>query len=1142
MKKTQLKDALRNIWKQKVSFLSIVVIAMLGVTIFLGIDYSADAIRKNGTAFYADTNFRDVEILSTLLFSEEDLQEIRRLDGVTDVEGVYVTSAKVSSDGVRTDANVISLTERISLPVVTEGRLPQSDRECAVEQRLMEQMRWKTGDVITVTNASDGKPEYLQKTEYEICGVIIHPDHVCNSIPETPYIVVTPDVFDTDALNGCFMKAEIMADRQADLIRYIDTYRAAVNPASEELEALAEVRTPLQEQSVKDHSNALLDETRQKLDDAEAELADGRKELDDGWDALRDGEKQYEEGKQQLEDARQQLDKTKQQLADAEKKLKDGRKELDDAKAQLDEGAAELAEGKKQLDSAKQQLVTGWNQIEDAKATIRSKLRAPIERVYGGSTDTLIHWSSKIAAQPDNASVHACDFWITDNCKVDLNRSLKKAIAALIDSAKIPNKILKAAFMYLGGEGEFDSDTARSLLKSYLIQNTEGYEGDYNALADACKKWDAGHRQYLVGLWDYRAALAKYNEGLAAYEEGEAQYAEGLKEYEDGLRQYNEGEAQYAKGVAELEQARKDLEEARSKLADGEVQYEDGLKQYNEGTEAFEEAKERIDTLGPCKWVVFDSYGNAGFVQLGTAADNLNSMEMTFALLFVIVGALVIYATVSKMVDEQRRQVGTTKALGFFNREIFAKYLLFGVSATLIGCILGLLLARFGIQSIVLNGYSMYFDLPLTRPSMVALSTVIVFTAGLLLAFFSILLACIKLLRSPAVKLMQQAVPQGRKKSASGKQAARSLYSRLILLNIRSDIRRVLVTVVSVAGCCALVVIGFTLRNSVQNTTVRQMNEVVHYDGTVLFDPAADAGTTERVEAVIKGAGAAACPMTRKNITVRIRDLDIQELYVGDLPEIGEMIGINDPKTGKQIAFTDDGILVSKRFSERYGLRVGDRIEIALNGTESATVSIAGIFNNFIGRSTYMSKGCFRKLFGKDAEPNAYLVRLDGAPLDPLLRTLETVKGYESYRSSDDFKAMFEAATSVMNMVVLLFIFMSAIMAGVVLMNLTNIYIMQKMRELTIMRINGFTTKEVIGYCARETVVTTAVGIVFGIVLGAGIGYKIVLSLEQSFVQFDRRVSVLACLIGVLMTAAFAVIVNVIALRKVKKLKLTDLS
>ena len=1136
MKRTQIKDALRNIRKLQISFWSIVVIAALGVTIFLGVDYAAAALRKNATAYYRDAGFRDVEIISTMLLSGEDMDVIRNTEGVTDVEGVYMTSAKVTSNDIRKDAYVISLTERINIPSVYEGRLPEKDGECAVEQRLMNQMGWKVGDTIAVTSAEGATPQYLKADSFVICGAILHPDHACNSIPETRYIIVTPGAFDAEALDGCYMKAEIMADRPIDMNRYEAEYRKATVVVRERMEAAAGTYAPLREASVK----AQLDENRQKLDDAEAELGNGRAELDDGWKQLAEGEQQYEDGVKQAEDARAQLDEAKQKLDDAEQQLRDGRAELDAAKAELEAGKAQLDSAKKQLDSANRQLVSGWNTIEDVKTQIRNKLHAGLDDAIGEDSSQWIHWADPLEANPNSSGVSASDFRITDRLTVNFGASLSGKINQLMNTVQIPDRVLRKAFEKLGGEGEYDPEVARKLIADRIASLAGEYQSQYDALADGCTKWDNGHETYLSGLRQYRDGLAKYESALKLYQEGEAQYAEGLAQYEDGLRQYNDGEAQYAQGLIDLETGRKELDDARAKLEDGERQYADGLTRYNDGREALEKAQKRIDGLGPCKWIVTDCFGNVGFVQAGTAADNLKSMEMTFALLFILVGALVIYATVSKMVDEQRRQIGTTKALGFFNGEIFTKYLLFGISATLLGCVIGLLIARFGIQRFITNGYNLYFDYNLKKPAMVALPTVIVFFAGVLLAFFSIWFACVKLLRTPAIRLMQQSVPKGRNKAASGRKPTLSLYSRLILLNIRTDFRRVLVTVISVAGCCALVIIGVTLRNAVSNSLDLQLHEVIRYDGMASIDPEANADAADSAAQILADTGAKGCPVQKKNVTVHIKDLDMLELYVGDLAEIGEMILLADVKTGDPIPPTDEGILVSRRFSEIYQVSVGDPIEISLNGTETVQTTVAGIFNVYVGRTMYMSDNCFRKLFGRDPETNAFLIRLDGAKLDPLLDRLGTVEGYESYERSDSFKSLFETATSVMNMVVLLFIFMAAVMAGVVLMNLTNIYIMQKLPELTIMRINGFTVRETIGYVLRETVVTTAAGILLGVGLGTVIGYKIVCSLEQSFVQFDRRPSVVAWIVGALMTIAFTVIVNAIALKKVKKLKLTD--
>ena len=1140
MKKTQILDALRNIKKQKISFLSIVVIALLGVTMFLGIDYGAAAIRANGATFYNSANFRDVEVISTLLFSEEDLDGIRRIDGVRDVEGVYSTNAKVASNGVRKDAVILSATERINQPVLLEGSLPSRADECAVEHDLAEQMNWKPGDTVRLCNAQGDTAEYLRDATFRISGVIIHPDHICSSVPDTRYILVTRDAFDLDLLDHCCMKAEILLNGTDNVARFDPAYRKTVNPMLAGIEAFGKTRFAIRETDARATAQKQIDANRDKLDSAQMELSKARTELDDGQKALAEGEAKAKEGETLLAGLKKQLEEAKQKLLDGELELRVNREELDSVKEKLESAAAELAAGWEELDAGKTELINGWNKLENAKSEIRNRFRNAIEQACGADAAAQIDWSTPQSAKPDSSSQTAGILPITDDFRIDLNQPLSEGVSSFIHSADIPDSILRMAFVKLGGEGEYDPARARSLLADYAVNASKDYEDAYNTLANACKRWDSAHRTYLEGLSTYRDSYRQYTEGLETYRSGEDAYAEGVQKLEEGRQAYQDGEQEYQKGVFELQDAQETIASKREELQRGEQSYADGLAAYEKGEAKLQNAVERLETLGPCKWILLDAYGNSSFVQLGSSADNLKSLEMTFSLLFVLVGALVIYATVSKMIDEQRTLVGTTKALGFYKREIFAKYLLFGVSATVLGTVLGMLLARLWVEKFILNGYQIYYNVDIRKPTMVTAPTLIVTAAGILLAVGAVWFACARLLKTPAIRLMQQAVPEGRKKSAQARKPVLSLYSRLILLNMKTDFKRVLVTVVSVAGCCALVVIGFTLRRAVNGAVMHQFNDVVLYDGMVQFDPAADENAAETIGKILDKANIEAYPITHSYVSVRIRDLEIQELYCGDLAWIASMHRMDDPKTGTPLPLSDEGIYIPKRFSEVYHLKPGDSFEITMNGTETAQVAVAGIFNNYMNRTVIMSSGCYRNLFAKDSEPNAFLVRLNGTSEDALFDLLHSVAGYEQYRPSDGFRSLFKAATAVMNAVVLLFIFMAAVMAGVVLMNLTNIYIMQKRRELTIMRINGFTVGETISYVARETVVTTVLGILLGIVLGSVIGYRIVRALEQPFVQFDRSVSVVAWLIGAAMTILFTVIINVIVLRKVKNLKLTD--
>ena len=209
MKKTQIKDTVRNIRKQLVSFFSIIVIALLGVSIFLGLDYSSVHIRKNASDYFGAQKMRDIELLSTLLFSQDDLDKIRSTEGVADAEGVRQVRGLASSGGDRVEVDVISLTQRLDLPQLDEGRLPETGTECAVERELAEEMGWSVGDEIFLQDAQGSALQYLKGERFTLTGIADHPDHNNTMVAGIRYVMVTPEAFDADALDGCFMKVEV---------------------------------------------------------------------------------------------------------------------------------------------------------------------------------------------------------------------------------------------------------------------------------------------------------------------------------------------------------------------------------------------------------------------------------------------------------------------------------------------------------------------------------------------------------------------------------------------------------------------------------------------------------------------------------------------------------------------------------------------------------------------------------------------------------------------------------------------------------------------------------------------------------------------------------------------------------------------
>ena len=295
MKRTQLKDALRNIWKQKVSYLSVIVIAFLGVATFLGINYSDGALRKNGSTMYNAVNYRDLEIMSTNVFYQEDLDAVMDVEGVRDAEPVWQTGAKASSGDKRQDISVISLTDRVNQPQLIEGRMPQTAEECVVEQRLAQNMGWGMGDAVVAQNAKGEAAPFLKNNRFTVVGIANHPDHTSVSIPDTLYVMVEKTAFDMESLKDGFMKMEVVVDKPEGIDRFSKGYEAIVGAVSQRMEEVGDRRAAIRDREVHSQAQSQLDEAQTKLDEAHETLQKGREELDEGWSQLEEGNKQISE-------------------------------------------------------------------------------------------------------------------------------------------------------------------------------------------------------------------------------------------------------------------------------------------------------------------------------------------------------------------------------------------------------------------------------------------------------------------------------------------------------------------------------------------------------------------------------------------------------------------------------------------------------------------------------------------------------------------------------------------------------------------------------------------------------------------------------------------------------------------------------
>ena len=1029
MKKTQRKDAFRNISKQFVSYFSIIVISMLAVTAFLGINYAADALIVNASDYMNRLHFRDVEITSTMLVTENDIEAIRNMEGISDADGVYQTSAKLLGKTNNLSVYVISAPQRISLPKIRQGHIPVSASDCALESEIMKKMGLHIGDTVEI-GAVNGKPApYLRHTTFRISGSFVHADHYAKEsfASGSRYIIVTEDAFDAEALNGCFMKALVRYDKP-DAMRMIgreyDALSAKVFPR---LNQLAEERAAIRDAEVRGKYTERIQEGQEKLDEARQQLDDGRKKLDESAKLIATNEKTLADGKKKLDSAWKQLEA--------------GRKKLETAKSELNAGKKKLDAAEKELKAAIDQVVSGTDYAGNSAAYTR----------------------------------------------------------------KIKNYLAKNSV------DKLDSEISELLPQEVI--DSEAYQSNYPSVKSQAKQYSDGLKQYNNGLSQYNKGLSQYNQGLKQYESGMAQYRSGVKK----------------------------LNNAKTELKKGEKEYAEKLTEYQDGEKKLQKAKDDLAALKECRWVVLDAESNPSYVHAKSSAENIRKLAMTFALLFVLVGILVIYATVARIIDEQRKLVGTVKALGFYNREAAVKYLLFGLSGTFFGLVLGTALSYFVLQRLVLTAHAQFyvtngipprFNLPLTAAA---------FAAGLLIAAVSVWWACAGLVRHSAIELMKDKMPAQKVIAAPKKNGRSSLYSRLILRNIRMDIRRVCVTVVSVAGCCALLVIGFTLRHGIGTAVEKQYHEILRYDQRVVFDRNLSHTAEEDIQAFLDEKNVSYTKMHSRTVSFNAgRKITAGQMNCADRESIAQILHMTDPKTGEQVVPGEHGICIMRRTAEYYHVNVGDTVILYDASMQPYEVTVEGIYQYYTGVGFVMTKEAYQEVFGTQARDNSFLLH-DCKDISGFSDELRSIKGVVSVSSNVSLYRSAMNTLTALRYIILVLIIAAGVMAYFILMNLANMYINQKKRELTVMRVNGFTTREVISYVAREAVVTTMAGILLGIGVGAVCGYLILRFVEHPGVGFYLAPSLSAWLCSAGITALYSIGIYAFSLRKVKDLKLTDI-
>lgn len=1171
MKKTRWIVLLRDIRKTWVSFLSIIVFVSLGVAIFLGIKWNEPALSQAMDRYLDEHRYHDLQMVFPYGFTEDDAAAVAALDGVSAVEGTYNAYGTAQVGGDRCILNIQSLTDTMDHAEVLEGELPAAADEVAVERLLAEALELHLGDTLPIGALRGGKP-CLKNSEFTITAIVEHPSFTRAETDYSRgftdigdgsadgYVLVAKTAFDTEMYDGCFSQLLIRGTGLDALNSLGSVYQQKAGALKEKLEALGAQRAVLR-------SDDLYDRAGEQIADAEQELADGQQELESGKQEYADGEKRLDAAKVQIADGEKQIAENEKKLADGKQQYADGLAAYADGAAQLRAGRATLtAELEKNgyptdLDEAEKQLKTDREKAADIKDLLMRTL-TQVE-LYNEDPDSASEEEIKqilVATLELLGGSEDIDVGTTQCAKKAIEKAqeyLKKygsdaavtaAVNVLLPYLNLPadqagvNTLLgrlDAADILLASSTMLDKDTLLTLLVTIVVNENpdlsvapETLQALIDVVDDSLAQLDKG----LKGIADYRA-------GAAALSAASAQLAEAS-------RQIEEGEQQLADAKEKLAQAKRDYAAGTQKLAQARQDIADGEQTLAENTRLLADAKAELeDFVRYEQWTVQIRTDNPSVATAKFYAQSSRRLCYSMALLFVFVGLMVCFTSITRSINESQTIAGVQKALGFRSREILAHYMAYSLLAAAIGVLVGYALGFFGIESVVNGAYAKLYVIGVITNVYVVPEALVIAVVELALIALATWLPCRKLLRRPAVELLKGENYAGGRTRFYEKWRVwqrMSLYTQTTVNNLMNDGARIIATLVGITGCTALIVMSLSLRSSILSTPVRHFERIWIYDASLVSDTAVPGGH-QALEQVLDESGVDYTSVRREAVYIRDETgtLNKADLIVPeDAEDLRAFIHLDDYRTGRPLSLTDDGVIVSYTYAKHYGLKAGDTLHLLDTAGRSHDCVVSGISQHYLSSmQVVMTPSCYQHLMGWAAQSNTLYLRYGAADSNAVAQKLQTTEGYFSLTDeSAKWIAKFQEFSGSVMLVVYIGLSLSVTMALLVLLNLNIVCVNEKTNELVVMRINGFSIRAVKAYLYRDNIVLTALGILGGVGIGLALGRCVLEILQKSGDNFYTTPDLTDCLIGAGLAALFSLATNLIALRRVNTLSVSDLS
>ncbi|MHC3761642.1 FtsX-like permease family protein [Streptococcus suis] len=1201
--KTYWKDIRQSFSSSKGRVVSIVSLMALGSFALIGLKVTAPDMRTTGEHFFEEHQVADLFVISDYGLSQSDQNLLKSLDDEGTIEygyfkDVIVTDSTVSFRVFSTpkelstyevvEGSLPSKTNEIALSAAYQGDYQIGDT-ITFDEKADADSQVLTQHTFTITGFVNSS---------ELLSRVNLGQSTAGSGELNGYAVVPEATFDSDV----YMIARIAYDDLVGISPYEQTYLDKIYEDKKAVKELLANQPNIRLAEVKSDAQEQIDEGYDKIAEAEDELASAKNQLTDAQTQISDGESQLASGQSEiasaeatLTDAASQLasgqatlDSSYAQLVDAGNQLSAGWGQLASSKATLDSAASqiaqveqELASKKMELDSAAAQLTTASQSIAENEATLtaaKSELDSKTAELTAAKSQldqaaaTIAAGQAELTAAKDTLAAQIAQLQAAG---IDPT-TVAEVTAAQASIAQKEAELTVAETSYQSKLADYQ--TAENL----LAQKTAEYQAGVSQL-DAAKtelankqaQYDAGLAQYNAAVATLTAKKAEYDTGLSQYTSAyetlvskQAQYDSGWSQYQSGLATLNSKEAEYQSGLVFLDEAKAtlanktaELEEAKATLASKQSAYDSKKSEADaeiaEKEEELQEAQVKVDTLALPTYAAYtrrEIPGSEGYLSYENNASIIDAVANIFPVVLYFIASLVTFTTMVRFVDEERLKAGTLRALGYDSKDIVRKFVIYGAVTGLVGTAIGTLLGHLLLPSIIYSTYSSKIVLAPIELHFYPFKTLLAITISLLSTVLpAILVARKELTEQPAQLLLPKPPVAGDKIFM---ERIKPLWSRMSFTqkvtarNIFRYKQRMLMTIFGVCGSIALLFAGLGVRSSIADLNNRQFTDIIKYDmivatngnltteeETALNEQLDSSAISQEVpvhyETVTKVAGS---KNDEQSITLLAADSSQDE-------EFRDYINLVNRESQEDLSLSLDGAIISEKLATLLGVQVGDAITVQDSNDQDVTIRVAGITEMYMSHFIFMSSSYYEEVFGANPDENAHVIILKDNSVTNINQVASDFMELDAVKGVVQNTILNEQVNTIvhsLNRVMYILIITSVLLAIVILYNLTNINVAERIRELSTIKVLGFYSKEVTMYIYRESIYLSLIGILVGFVMGLGLHRYMISIIPPESIMFNPALGYLIYLVPAAVVIAILAVLGLVVNQWLKKVDMLE--